>query len=186
MLCLATLVIVVMVGLMTAFNVVVTRAFKDAYMEESSASVRARDPGMATLLGAPSLLSPSKWCAPSPHRGVTPLPPTLSSQGGAAMLTDGNGDVAGTAEAMVDLPLYAAPALALAELSKVKRLMISYERAGAPTVEMAAVTSVRRLTTTAVAFDLTCARSVVVADGLASLRDSGTRRMVKVAVLARP
>jgi len=102
------------------------------------------------------------------------------------MLTDGNGDVAGTAEAMVDLPLYAAPALALAELSKVKRLMISYERAGAPTVEMAAVTSVRRLTTTAVAFDLTCARSVVVADGLASLRDSGTRRMVKVAVLARP
>tara|TARA_B110001452_G_scaffold103485_2_gene85884 strand:- start:520 stop:786 length:267 start_codon:yes stop_codon:yes gene_type:complete len=67
MLCLATLVIVVMVGLMTAFNVVVTRAFKDAYMEESSASVRAR-------ARRPIGHSPRRPLPPLPLKVVCPLP----------------------------------------------------------------------------------------------------------------
>ena len=66
MLCLATLVIVVMVGLMTAFNVVVTRAFKDAYMEESSASVRARAPSHRPLSSAPPPSSPPQSGVPPP------------------------------------------------------------------------------------------------------------------------
>ena len=68
----AVFVILLLVGLMTGFNIAVAAAFKDTYLEPAVRSSANRT---------------------------------------AAVLTDGAGAVAGTAEAIVELPLYAVPHL---------------------------------------------------------------------------
>ena len=87
--------------------------------------------------------------------------PTAST----TLLTDGSSRPIGTAEAMVSLPMYAAPALPFEDLAQVKRLQLSYGSAEPNTKEMATVTSVRQTSATSVVFELGCSRSVRIANG---------------------
>lgn len=88
-----------------------------------------------------------------------------------AVLTDGSLRPIGTVEAVVSLPMYAAPALPFEDLAQVKRLMLSYGSVEPRTRVMAYVTEVRQKNATSVTFELGCSRSVVVENGAAYLID---------------